>query len=116
MTIRISCRPLPPTSNTGHLTPRTRLCSDSKISPPREGWRPLARIAVPVAPTRHEAGCVSRRLGQLPNLHAIPRQYRNQQAIPLRVVADIGGTRDAADQSHLLPRFVARHAGIGPAR
>src|SRR2546430_9031818 len=115
MTIRISCRPLPPTSNTGHLTSRTRLCSDSKIYTSREGWRPLDRIAVPVAPTRHEAGCVSRRLGQLPNLHAIPRQYRNQQAIPLRVVADIGGARDAAHPTPPPPRFLAPHPRIGPA-
>src|SRR5437868_13156822 len=47
-------------------------------------------------------------LWQLPDLHAIPRQRGDQQAIPLRVVADIGGAGDPADQFHLLARLVAR--------
>src|SRR5881394_290648 len=121
---------MPPTSNTILLTSRTRLCSDSKIYTWREGSNWDNGIAVVLRDRDSGPSCwIDARasfpvatsalrvcLWQLPDLHAIPRQRGDQQAIPLRVVADIGGAGDPADQFHLLARLVARHARIGPAR
>src|SRR6266705_654952 len=59
---------------------------------------------------------VHHELLQLPDLYAIPRKDRDQYAIALRVVADVGGTGHAGDHLHLLPALVRGHGGIGPAR
>src|ERR1041385_1331194 len=84
------------------MRPRT----DSKIYTLREG----------VGRHEHVSTYVASTLRQLPDLHSIPRQRGDQQAVPFSIVADIRWAGDPADELDLLARLVARHAGIGPAR
>src|SRR6267142_1539481 len=53
---------------------------------------------------------------QLPNLHAIPGEDRNQQAVPLHVVTDIGGTRNPGDDLRALRAVEPGDRGVRPAR
>src|SRR5437867_2098060 len=53
---------------------------------------------------------------QLPDLHSIPCQNRNQHTISFGIVTDVGGGRHAGDHLYFLAGFVRGHGGVGPAR
>src|ERR1041385_1587223 len=56
------------------------------------------------------------RSGQLPDLHPVPREDRDQHPPALAVEPDIRRTRHARDHLHFLSRFITRHRRITPAR
>src|SRR3989442_13934346 len=56
------------------------------------------------------------RLRQLPDLDPVPRENGDQEAVALRIVADVGRARHAGHQLHLLTGLIARHGRIIPAR
>src|SRR4029077_1220359 len=70
--------------------------------------------------TRRSRASVSvrplRELLQLPNLHAIPSEDRNQQAISFRVISEIGGTWHSGGVLRALGAVEPRDRRIGPAR
>src|SRR6266550_8569742 len=51
-------------------------------------------------------------LWQLPDLHSVSREDRDQDAFALAVVPDVRGTRHAGDQLHFLAGLVARDGRI----
>src|SRR2546427_12342985 len=53
---------------------------------------------------------------QLPDLDPVPRENGDQEAVALRVVADVGRARHASHHLHFLTGLVARHRRIIPAR
>src|SRR6266516_2726845 len=55
-------------------------------------------------------------LWQLPDLHSVSREDRDQDTFALAVVPDARGTRHAGDQLHFLAGLVARDGRIAPAR
>src|SRR2546427_5973808 len=88
--------------------------------PPPPPARRAGPRALPAAPGGPRAASAERRSDsrrrQLPDLYPVPREDGNQHAVALRVVADVGRTRHAGDQLHLLAGFVARYGRITPAR
>src|SRR2546427_7826691 len=73
-----------------------------------EAHATLTRPSVSVRPLRD--------LPQLPNLHAISGEDRNQQAISFWVISEIGGTWHSGDDLRALRAVEPRDRGVRPAR
>src|SRR5207245_4395977 len=54
--------------------------------------------------------------GQLPDLHSVSREDRDQYTLPLAVVSDVGRAGHAGNHLHFLSGLVARHGRVAPAR
>src|SRR3989442_5725735 len=68
----------------------------------------------PVARRRHpDSGARSL---QLPDLHSVSREDRDQYTLPLAVVSDVGRAGHAGNHLHFLSGLVALHGRVAPAR
>src|SRR5579859_978914 len=102
-------------------------CPHSTIQRTASPWA-FSRSVSPIAPSSASTPWTSfgasaqfivslnKNLLELPNLHTIPGENGNQQAIPLRVIANVRRARYAFDDRGALPVLIAMDRGVGPAR
>src|SRR2546425_12495736 len=78
--------------------------------------RPTAPAVWLDARTIHSEFRTPHCLLQLPDLHSVSREVRDQYTLPLAVVSDVGRAGHARNHLHFLSRLVARHGRVSPAR
>src|SRR5438552_19051304 len=82
----------------------------------RAARRPRDSFRIPNSALRTPHSALRTVLWQLPDLHSVSREDRDQNAFALAVIPDVRGTRHAGDQLHFLASLVARDGRIAPAR